>query len=83
MTFREFVLRAERHKDWLKREDRRAGVIVAALYNLNARTSETDPVQNWDDFFIEWKEPTKEQTEEKMLQAMMLFAKSTNEGLKP
>jgi hypothetical protein len=53
---------------------------MAALYNLNARTSETDPIHDWWDFFTEWKPPTKEQTEEEMLEMMLAFTKQT-EGL--
>jgi hypothetical protein len=66
---------AKRHKDRLKREDRRAGGVIAALYNLNVRKSESDPILDWQDFFTEWKEAPKEQTEEEMLQLMLLFTK--------
>lgn len=57
---------------------------MAALYNLNTRSSETDPVQDWQDFFTEWKEDQPEepeQTEEEMFQIMSGFAKSRTEGL--
>lgn len=75
-----FSLLVERSRDQMKRADRRAGGIMAALYNLNARASETDPIHDWWDFFSEWKPPMKEQTEEEMLATMLLFTKQT-EGL--
>lgn len=50
------------------------------LYNIN-RDSKLDPNGlDWQDFFTEWKEAPEEQTEEQMLEAMMLFAKQ-REGL--
>ena len=70
----------ERYREGLKREDRRAGGIIAMLYNIN-RDSEKDPQgQEWFDFFTEWKEVPVEQTEDEMFQAMMLFTKQ-REGL--
>lgn len=72
-------LLVERYRDRLKREDRRAGEVVAILYNLN-RDPEKDPKGiDWDDVFPEWKE-ARPQTEDEMFEAMLLFAKST-EGL--
>jgi hypothetical protein len=74
-------LLGERHRDRVKREDRRAGEIIAILYNIN-RDSEKDPKGiDWQDVFLEWKEEPKEQTEEEMLALMQLFATKSNEGL--
>jgi hypothetical protein len=75
-----FSLLVERRQRQTKQEDRRAGGIIAALYNLNSRTSETDPIRDWQDFFTEWKEPEADQTEEEMLEMMLAFTKQT-EGL--
>lgn len=77
---RQFDLLAERRTLELKRADRRAGGIMAALYNIHTRASVTDPIQDWQNFFPEWKEPLPPQTEDEMLEAMMLWTKST-EGL--
>jgi hypothetical protein len=68
----------------MKMADRRAGSIVAALYNVHTRQEETDPVREWDDFFTEWKGPAKEveeQTEEEMFEIMKTFAAAHPEGL--
>lgn len=80
MTPRQFNYLAERHQERVKREDRRAGEIVAMLYNAN-RDSEKDPSGlDWRDFFPEWKEKSTEQTEEEMFKAMLMFTKQ-REGL--
>lgn len=74
----------ERYRAREKRADRRAGGVIAAMYNINTREKETDPVQDWTDFFSEWKEPTEEpeeQTEEEMFEIMKLFAAAHPEGL--
>lgn len=49
--------------------------MVAALYNLNTRTEETDPVAEWWDYFTEWKPELEPQTEDEMFHTMMLFTK--------
>lgn len=73
------MLLADRHKERVKREDRRAGEVVAILYNIN-RDSEKDPRgMDWQDVFAEWKEERFED-EDEMFAAMKLFAQST-EGL--
>lgn len=80
MTPRQFSLLVERYRDRVKREDRRAGEVVAILYNIN-RDSKTDPKGlDWQDVFPEWKEVAREQTEEEMLEMMLEFTKQT-EGL--
>lgn len=71
----------ERHREMQKRADRRAGGVIAALYNVHTRTEETDPIRDWWDFFPEWKEEPEEQTEEEMLAVMQMFATKSNEGL--
>jgi hypothetical protein len=81
MTPRLYGLMVERFREQNKREDRRAGGIIAASYNLN-RANVTDPVFDWWDFFTEWKPPQEEQTEEEMLRTMMsLFSTKSTEGL--
>lgn len=67
----------ERYREREKRADRRAGGVMAALYNLQTRAQETDPILDWDDFFTEWKGPPKEQTEEEMYEKMLQFAAMT------
>lgn len=70
----------ERYRDREKRADRRAGGVIAMLYNIN-RDSKTDPNGlDWMDFFTEWKEEPEEQTEEQMFMTMMMLTKRT-EGL--
>lgn len=47
------------------------------LYNIH-RDAKMDPHgKDWDDFFSEWKEPLKDQTEDQMFQTMMMLAKAT------
>lgn len=80
MTARQFDYLVKRYRDELKREDRRAGEIVAMLYNAN-RDATIDPKGlEWRDFFPEWKEEPTEQTEDEMFEAMLLFTKQ-REGL--
>lgn len=84
MTPRHFDYLVKRYRDLVKREDRRSGGIIAALYNINTREKETDPVREWSDFYTEWKEPAKEpeeQTEEEMFEIMKLVAAAHPEGL--
>jgi hypothetical protein len=57
----------------MRREDQRAGEVVAMLYNIN-RDGKKDPKgMTWLDVFPENAAP-KPQTEEQMLDAMMLWA---------
>lgn len=79
---RQFELLADRRAVELKRADRRAGGIIAALYNIHTRSSETEPVKDWQDYFTEWKEGPEEQTEDKMFETMMRWTQAT-EGLEP
>lgn len=73
---------ADCFKERVKREDRRTGGVIAALYNIHTRASETDPIHDWQDYFPEWKEeqPIVAQTEDEMFETMKLLAKRT-EGL--
>lgn len=65
-----------RYREAQKRQDRRAGGVIAMLYNIN-RDSDKDPKGlDWEDFFSEWQETT-EQTEEEQLQVMQLWAAAT------
>ena len=80
MTPRLFDYLVKRYREDLKRGDRRAGEIIAILYNIN-RDSQTDPKGlDWTDVFPEWKEEPEEQTEDEMFQTMMAFTKQ-REGL--
>lgn len=77
MTPRQFHLLLKRHEHRVRSEDRRSGEVVSILYNIN-RDAEKDPKGiGWRDVFPEWKEPTREQTEEEMFAAMLVLAKST------
>lgn len=79
MTPRQFSLLTDRYREQVKREDRRAGEIVAMLYNAN-RDSEKDPSGiGWMDVFGEWKEQPTEQSEDQMFEAMMLWTKRTED----
>lgn len=80
MTPRRFSFLLKRYERRTKQEDRRAGAVIAALYNIHTRESDTDPLKGWQDFFPEWKEQKPIQTEDQMFQAMMMWTKST-EGL--
>lgn len=76
MTPRQFQLLGERFQEARKREDRRAGGIIAMLYNIHRDPEKDSNGLEWWDFFLEWKEDT-EQTEEAMLEVMRIWAAST------
>lgn len=79
MTPRLFSLLVNRYREQMKRADRRAGGVIAMLYNIN-RDSKLDPNGlDWQDFFTEWKEVPREQTEKEMIETMSAFATSTQE----
>lgn len=62
----------DRYKERTKREDRRAGEIIAILYNIN-RDSIKDPKGlDWQDVFPEWKEEGL-QSEDEMFEAMQMW----------
>ena len=72
----------ERFRERNKREDRRAGEIVALLFNTNRDTEKMPEGLTWQDVFPEWKEEQEEQTDEQMLATMMLlFSAKPTEGL--
>lgn len=72
----------ERYRERNKREDRRAGEIVAMFFNANRNTQEQPNPIGWQEIFPEWKEPEPEQTDEEMFRTMaMLFATKPIEGL--
>ena len=64
----------------MKREDRRAGGVIAMLFNINCDPEKHPHGIDWQDVFPEWKEE-HEQTEEEMYEVMRLFASRSNEGL--
>ncbi len=76
LTMRQFVLLTDRWKDEQRRKDRRSGEVVAMLYNVN-RDSKKDPDgKSWMDIYPEHAAAAKrEQTEDEMLDAMMMWAK--------
>lgn len=73
MTPRMYGLLLKRHEWQRKVEDRRAGEVVAMLYNLN-RDDTKDPVGwDWTDVFPEWGEPVRLQSEDEMFNAMQAW----------
>lgn len=62
----------DRLRERVRREDRRAGEVIAILYNIN-RNERTEAIDWWD-VFPEWKQET-EQTDEDMYQTMMMWTK--------
>jgi hypothetical protein len=77
LTLKHFLLLVERHKERVKREDRRAGEMIAMFFNANRDTEKMPRGIDWTDVFPEWKEPSKEQTEEEMLEVMQALMAST------
>lgn len=78
-THRQTAYLTDRYNERRKQEDRRAGGIIAMLYNINRDSTKDPEGLDWDDFFTEWKPPQPEQTEEEMFNTMMLLAKATQE----
>lgn len=79
MTPRQFGLMVERYRERVKREDRRAGEMIAMFYNANRDTDKDPNGIEWQDLFPEWKE-YREQTEEELAEAMRAWGK-LGEGL--
>lgn len=74
LTMRQFEALLERRTEDRKSQDRRAGEITAMLYNAH-RDVEKDPRgATWWDFFPEWADPDEPQTDEQMLNAMILWS---------
>ncbi len=64
----------ERYKEGLARADRRAGEVVAMLYNVN-RDGQKDPKgSDWLDFFPEHR-PKEWQGQDAMFDALMMWTK--------
>lgn len=78
MTPRQFNYLVERYRERLRREDRRAGEIIAILFNINRDSKAMPDGIEWQDVFPEWKEKPKHQTEEQMLATLKLWAIATN-----
>jgi hypothetical protein len=76
MTLRQFFSLGERDKTRRRREDRRAGEIIAMFYNANRDTVADPEGMEWQDVFSEWKE-VAEKGEGEMLEVMQLLARST------
>lgn len=77
LTLRQFSALCAQHRESVRRADRRAGEILALLYNVN-RDQQKDPKgATWTDFFPEWDESAAEQSDEQMLDAMMIWARAT------
>lgn len=66
----------DRHFEHERRQDRRAGEIVAMLYNAHRDQKKDVKGATWLDFFPEDKEETV-QTDEQMLEAMKMWARVT------
>lgn len=81
MTPRQFNYLVERFQERIKRDDHRAGEIIAMIYNANRDTDEDKNGLRWWDWFPQWKEEPPEQTEEEMFEIMQLFTAKNNEGL--
>lgn len=74
LTLRRLMALIDRRKAQIQIEDRRAGTIVAMMYNLK-RDAKKDPKGwTWQDVFPEHKEAPRAQTDEEMLNAMMIWA---------
>lgn len=74
LTLTLFLRLVERHRAEERRADHRAGVLAAAMYNVQ-RVKRTDHFFEWTEFFPEHTPPRPLQTDEEMLGAMMLWAK--------
>lgn len=79
MTPRQFNYLVERYQERLKREDHRAGEIIAMIYNANRDTDEDKKGQSWVTWFPQWKEEPEEQTEDEMFALMQMFTAKVNE----
>lgn len=81
MTPRQFSYLVERFEDKEKREDHRAGEIIAMIYNANRDTEVDRKGLSWDAWFPQWSPEPDEQTEEEMFEMMQQFTAKVNEGL--
>lgn len=73
LTLKQLGVLRERYMGQVRAEDRRAGEIVAMIYNVN-RDQKKDPKgATWEDIFPE-RADAEQQTDEQMYAAMMLWA---------
>ena len=79
MTLRRFGVLTARLRESLKREDRRAGELIAMFYNAHRDTQKDPQGIGWTDVFPEWKEAPAEQSEDEMYEAMKLWVGSNLE----
>lgn len=79
MTPRRFSYLVKRFEDREKREDHRAGEIVAMIYNAHRDTDEDRKGLRWYDWFPAWKPEPEEQTEDEMFAMMQMFTAKVNE----
>lgn len=77
LTPRQFGFLSERHAMAVRMADRRAGEVVAMLYNANRDTKKDPEGATWLSFFPEHRAEPVAQTDEEMLAAMTLWAKAT------
>lgn len=79
MTPRRFSYLVKRFEERQKREDHRAGEIIAMIYNANRDTEVDRKGLNWDAWFPQWKEEPGEQTDDEMFEMMQMFTAKVNE----
>lgn len=80
MTHRQYSYLIKRFEEKEKREDHRAGEIIAMIYNANRNQEEDPQGVEWWDFFPVWKPEREKQTEDEMFAMMLQFTKQ-REGL--
>lgn len=76
LTLRQFALLCDRHRMQERRADRRAGELLAMLYNINRDRTKDPSGADWLDFFPEWDEAAV-QSDEQMYEAMLLWTRAT------
>lgn len=79
MTPRQTSYLVERFEEKEKREDHRAGEIIAMIYNAHRDSDVDRKGLSWDAWFPQWKQQPDEQTEEDMFEMMQMFATKVNE----
>lgn len=67
----------DRHLESQRRQDRRAGEIVAMLYNVHRDQKKDATGKGWQDFFPEWQQRTPVMTDDQMFEAMQMWARVT------
>jgi hypothetical protein len=78
LTPRLFRLLQDRWYEHERRQDRRAGEMVAAIYNVNRDPKKSD-IFKWDEFFPGRSVARRQQTDEEMLMAMQMWVAKTGE----